>query len=584
MRLKDAGTSIRRTFEETPVGEASMLSRRETLQLTAAAAALLGTARWSSALAQQRLTQAELLKFDTFGNVTLVHITDIHAQLRPVFFREPTVNLGVGDVKGQPPHITGRALLDAYRIAPGSALAHALTDQDFPALAKTYGRVGGLDRIATIVNAIRAERGSNMLLLDGGDTWQNSYTSMATQGQDMIDCMALLKPDAMTAHWEFTLGAERVTQAVETLGFAFLAQNVRDNEFEDEVFKGQAMFERGGVKIAVIGQALPYVPIANPRWMIPKWSFGIRERELAKEVAQARAAGAGLVVLLSHNGFDVDRKIAQRVPGIDVILTGHTHDALPEPVQVGKTLLIASGSHGKFVSRLDLDVRGGEVKGFRYKLIPVFSDAIASDAAMSAAIARHRAPHDKMLGEVVGRTDTTMYRRGNFNGTFDDVICDALLVERDAEIALSPGFRWGPTLLPGQSITREDVYNATAMTYPNAYRMTMTGERLKEIFEDVADNIFNPDPYLQQGGDMVRVGGLSYTIDVGQEIGKRISDMRLTRTGQPLDPAREYVVAGWASVNEGTQGPPIWDVLFAHLKKNPVVAPTGASSVKVVGA
>jgi sulfur-oxidizing protein SoxB len=561
-----------------------MLSRRDTLQLTAAAAMLLGTGPWHKALAQQRLTQAEILKFDSFGNVTLVHVTDIHAQLRPIFFREPSLNLGVGEVKGQPPHVTGRALLEAYKVPPGSALAHALTDQDFGALAKTFGRVGGLDRVATLVKAIRAERGANMLLLDGGDTWQNSYTSMATKGQDMIDCMALMKPDAMTAHWEFTLGEERVTQAVEKLGFPFLCQNVRESEFQDEVFKGQALFERGGVKIAVIGQALPYVPIANPRWMIPKWSFGIRERELAKEVEEARAAGAGLVVLLSHNGFDVDRKIAARVPGIDVILTGHTHDALPEPVRVGKTLLVASGSHGKFVSRLDLDVRDGEVKGFRYKLMPVFSDAITPDAEMAAAIARHRAPHEAMLREVVGRTDTLLYRRGNFNGTFDDVICDALLAERDAEIALSPGFRWGPTLLAGQEITRDDVYNATAMTYPNAYRMNMTGARLKEIFEDVADNIFNPDPYLQQGGDMVRVGGMSYTIDVGQEIGKRITDMRLTRTGQPLDPARNYVVAGWASVNEGTEGPPVWDVLFSHLKKNPVVAPTGASTVKIVGA
>ncbi|KAA5596233.1 thiosulfohydrolase SoxB [Blastochloris sulfoviridis] len=563
-----------------------MATRREFLQLAAATAAVTGGVAgdggWSRAFAQQRLTQAELLAFEPLGNVTLVHVTDLHAQLKPIFFREPTVNLGVGEAAGTPPHVTGAALLEAFGVPKGSALAHALTDQDFEALAKAYGRVGGLDRIATVVGAIRAERGERVLLLDGGDTWTNSYTSMATKGQDMVECMALLKPDAMTAHWEFTLGEERVKEIVDQLGYPFLCQNVRESEFQDEVFKASATFERGGVKIAVIGQALPYTPIANPRWMIPNWTFGIREKELQAEVDKARAEGAQLVVLLSHNGFDVDRKLAGRVTGLDVILTGHTHDALPAPVKVGQTLLIASGSHGKFVSRLDLDVTGGKVAGFRYRLIPIFADAIAPDPAMAAAIARQRAPHEAMLAEVVGRTETTLYRRGNFNGTLDDVICDALLAERDAEIALSPGFRWGASLLPGQAITREDVYNATAMTYPAAYRMTMSGARLKEVLEDVADNIFNPDPYLQQGGDMVRVGGLSYAIDVTKPIGARISDLRLARTGAPLDPKKDYVVAGWASVNEGVEGPAIWDVVFAHLARNKTVAPNGAGNVRIL--
>ena len=562
-----------------------MVTRRDLLQLAAATAAIAGAGGgWSRAFAQQRLSQADLLAFEPLGNVTLVHVTDIHAQLEPIYFREPAVNLGVGGAKGLPPHLTGRALLDAYKITPGSALAHALTDEDFVALAKAYGRVGGLDRIATVIKAIRAERGERMLLLDGGDTWQNSYTSLATKGQDMVDCMALLKPDAMTAHWEFTLGEERVKQLVDALGFPFLCQNVRESEFEDEVFKASETFERGGVKIAVIGQALPYTPIANPRWMIPHWTFGIREKELQAEVEKVRGEGAELVVLLSHNGFDVDRKLAGRVKGIDVILTGHTHDALPEPVRVGNTLLIASGSHGKFVSRLDLDVRDGKVKDVRYKLIPVFAEAIAPDAEMAAAIAKHRAPHKAMLGEEVGRTETTLYRRDNFHGTLDDVICDALLAERDAEIALSPGFRWGATLLPGQPITRDDVYNATAITYPAAYRMTMSGARLKDVLEDVADNIFNPDPYLQQGGDMVRVGGLAYTIDIGKPIGSRIGDLKLVRSGAAIVPDKDYVVAGWASVNEGTEGPPIWDVVFGHLARLKTVAPSGSGNVKIIGA
>jgi len=560
-----------------------MFSRRDFLQVAAATAAII-PGGWTQAFAQQRLTQDELLRFDPLGNVTLVHIADIHAQLMPLLFREPSANLGVGEAKGLVPHITDRAFLDLYNIKPGSAAAYALTSDDFTALARSYGRIGGLDRIATILKSIRGERGDRVVFLDGGDTWQNSYTSLVSKGQDMVDCMALLKPDAMVGHWEFTLGTERVKELVGQLGFPFLAQNVRDTEWDEPAFDAMTMIERGGVKIAVIGQALPYTPIANPRWMIPNWSFGIRENDIKSNVEKARKDGAQLVVLLSHNGFDVDRKLAGRVNGIDVILTAHTHDALPEVVKVGKTLLVASGSHGKFVSRLDLDVRDGAVKGYRFKLIPVFADAIAPDAEMAAKIRAIRAPHEATLKQVVGRTETLLYRRGNFNGTFDDLICDALLAERDAEIALSPGFRWGASLLPDSAITREDIYNATAITYPAAYRMTMTGARLKEVLEDVADNLFNPDPYYQQGGDMVRVGGVRYAIDVGKPMGNRISDLTLLRTGKPLDPAKEYVVSGWASVNQGTEGPPIWDVVATYIQKKGVVAPKETDRVRVTGA
>jgi sulfur-oxidizing protein SoxB len=560
-----------------------MLSRRDFVQLAAATAALM-PGGWTRAFAQQRLTQDELLRFEPLGNVTLVHVTDLHAQLVPVWFREPSVNLGVGDAKGQLPHITGRAFLDHFKLAPGSAAAYALTAEDFTSLAKAYGRLGGLDRIATILDAIRAERGDRVVFLDGGDTWQNSYTSLVTKGQDMVDCMALLKPDAMTGHWEFTLGTKRVKELVGQLGFPFLAQNVRDTEWDEPAFEAMKMFERGGVKIAVIGQALPYTAIANPRWMIPNWSFGIRENDLKANVEKARTDGAQLVVLLSHNGFDVDRKLASRVRGIDVILTAHTHDALPEVVTVGKTLLVASGSNGKFVSRLDLDVRDGEVKGYRFRLIPVFADAIAPDAAVAAKIRAVRAPYEKALREVVGRTDTLLYRRGNLNGTLDNLICDALIAERDAEVALSPGFRWGTSILPGDAITREDIYNAVAITYPAAYRITMSGARLKEVLEDVADNLFNPDPYYQQGGDMVRAGGLSYTIDVNRPIGGRISNLVSLRDGKPIDAGKDYVVAGWASVNEATEGPPIWDVVTDYVRRQGVIAPKEADHVRLLGA
>jgi len=562
-----------------------MLGRRDFLQVAAAASVILGRrGAMAQTLARQPITQDDLLKFDPVGQITLLHITDIHAQLLPLHYREPAINLGVGKQHGLPPHITGREFLKYYRLPIGSPEAFALSSEDFVALSKAYGRIGGLDRIATIVKAIRAQRTDRTILLDGGDTWQGSYVTLKERGGDMVTAMKALGIEAMTAHWEFTLGTERVKQLIGELDFPFLAGNVFDTEWDEPVFKHTAMIERGGLKIAVIGQAFPYTPIANPRYIIPKWSFGIREDDLRKRIAAARNAGADLVVLLSHNGFDVDRKLASRVEGIDVILTGHTHDALPHVVKVGETLLVASGSHGKFVSRLDLDVRGRKVADFRYRLIPVLSEVIAPDPEMAAIVEKLRAPHRKELDRVLGRTESLLYRRGNFNGTFDDLILHALLEERDAEIALSPGFRWGPALLPGQDIRVEDVYSQTAITYPNSYRVEMTGKYLKEVFEDVADNLFNPDPYYQQGGDMVRVGGMSYAIDIDRPIGSRISDMRLLSTGKRIDPARSYVVAGWASVNPGTKGPPIYDVVTRYISRKQVIRMPENRNIRIVGA
>jgi S-sulfosulfanyl-L-cysteine sulfohydrolase len=563
-----------------------MISRRQFGQAALAAAAVVGggAGHLGRVAAQQRLTQEQILQFDPMGQVTIVHVTDLHAQFMPQHFREPSINIGVGANRGQVPHVTGDAFLKQFGIQPGSAMAYALSDQDFAALAKNYGRMGGFDRVATVIKAIRAERGDRVLLLDGGDTWTNSWTALQTKSADVVEAMSLLKPDAMTGHWEFTVGAERVKEITDKLAYPFLAQNMRDTEFEDAVFEPKKIIEKGGVKIAVIGQAYPYTAIANPRWLFPKWQFGIREEEMQKQVDEARAAGAQCVVLLSHNGFDIDKKMAGRVKGIDVILTAHTHDALPEVVKVDKTLLIASGCNGKFVSRLDLDVQGKEVKGFRYKLIPVFSDAIRPDAEMAALVTKLRAPFEKDLSKVLAKTSGTLYRRGNFQGSLDDVFCDAMLEVRDAEIALSPGVRWGTSLLPGQDITFEDVTNASAMSYPNCYRLDMTGARLKEILEDVADNIFNPDPYLQGGGDMVRVGGLGFTIDVSKPVNQRISNLTVLKTGQPLDASRNYKVAGWASINEGTQGPPIWDVVSQYLTAKKTINPRPLDAVKVVGA
>lgn len=563
-----------------------MITRREFLQASVAASAIYGLSgfgNWSKLAAQQALTQDQLLQFDDFGNVTLIHVTDIHAQLKPIFFREPEINLGVGDARGQVPHVTGTDFLKMFNIQPGAPEAYALTYEDFTALAKGYGRMGGMDRVATVVKAIRAAR-PDSILLDGGDTWHGSMTSFMTKGQDMVNVMNALGVDAMTSHWEWTYGTERVKEIVESkLKFPFLGANIFDQEWDEPAFEPYKIFEKGGLRIAVIGQAFPYMPIANPGWMFPEYSFGIREERMQEVVDEVRAEGVDLVVCLSHNGFDVDRKMISRVKGIDVILTGHTHDAVPEPVIVGDTILIASGSNGKFVSRVDLDVRDGRMMGFRHKLIPIFSDVITPDADMAALIDAERAPFKAQLEEKIGTTESLLYRRGNFNGSWDDLICDAVRSERDAQIALSPGVRWGTTLLPGDAITREDIHNVTSMTYGQCYRTEMTGETLKTVMEDVADNLFNTDPYYQQGGDMVRVGGLAYMIDVSKPIGSRISNLALTDTGEAIDAAKSYTVAGWASVNQGTEGPQIWDVIESHIRKIGTVRLEPNTSVTVTG-
>ena len=560
-----------------------MITRRDVLQIGAATAAL-GLGSVGRAAAQQRMTQDALLAFDHYGNITLLHMADLHAQLMPIYLREPAVNIGAGEARGRPPHLTGKAFLEYYGISPRTAAAYALSSNDFIALAHDYGRLGGLDRIATVVKAVRAERGSDrVLFLDGGDSWQGSLTANRTKAQDMVDCLKLLEPDAMTGHWEFTYGEARLRELIERLGTPFLALNVRDNEWQEPVFDAYKLFDKGSVRVAVLGEAFAYTPVANPRWMVPKWTFGICEDDVRTTVAKARKEGAQLVVLLSHNGFDCDRKMAARVEGIDVILTAHTHDALPVVTTVGKTLLVASGSDGKFLSRLDLDVRGMDVVGYRYKLIPLFSDAIAPDPDMALKIAEVRAPFASELARVVGHSESLLYRRGTFNGTVDDLICAAILAERDAEIALSPGFRWGTTLLPGKPITVEDIQNATAMTYPQVYRTAISGERLKAILEDIADNLFNPDPYYQQGGDMVRCGGLAYRIDVTQSIGQRVSDLTQYPSGRPIEPNKDYIVAGWASVTENVEGPPVWDLVERYVTRVQNVRIEPNTSVKVVG-
>jgi sulfur-oxidizing protein SoxB len=552
------------------------LSRRDFLQvLAAASAAGMGLARYADADAAT--AQQGLYELPAFGNVSLLHMTDCHAQLLPVNFREPSVNIGLAGMQGRWPHLAGDSLLKAAGLRPGSEQAFAFTHIDFEKAARRYGKLGGFAHLATLVKQLKASR-PGALLLDGGDTWQGSATALWTQAQDMVEAAKLLGVDVMTGHWEFTYGMDRVQQIIEQDfkgQIEFLAQNVKTNDFGDPVFKPYTLRSINGVPVAIIGQAFPYTPIANPRYLVADWSFGIQEENLQKLVDEVRGKGAQLVVLLSHNGMDVDLKLASRLRGIDAIFGGHTHDGVPLAVPVanpgGKTLVTNAGSNGKFLGVMDFDVQGGKLADFRYRLLPVFANQLAPDPAMAALITRLRQPFETKLADKLAITDGLLYRRGNFNGSWDQLVCDALMQVQGAEISFSPGFRWGTTLLPGEVITRELMMDQLAITYAHTTLAEISGEAIKTILEDVADNLFNPDPYYQQGGDMVRVGGLSYTCSPGQAMGRRITEMRLG--GKLIDADRKYKVAGWAPVAEpartATGNRPVWDVVEDWLRSQP---------------
>ena len=564
------------------------MNRREFLQMLAIASA--GGFVLHSNETYAAMDAARMYDLPRHGNVSLLHITDTHAQLNPLFFREPEINLGVGAMSGRPPHLVGKALLKYFGVKPGSPQAHAYTSLDYVEAARHYGKVGGFAHLATLVKQIRASRPGS-LLLDGGDTWQGTGQALWSKGQDMVEACLQLGVDVMTMHWECTYGAERIKEIEEKLlqgKMDIVAQNVKTTDFGDPVFKPYVIREMNGVPVAIIGQAFPYSTIANPRYFVPDWSYGIQEENLQLTIDEARGKGAQVVVLLSHNGMDVDLKLASRVSGLDAILGGHTHDGIPAPVPVknagGTTLVTNAGSNGKFLGVLDFDVKAGKVASFHYKLLPVFSNLLAADADMAALLQKHRAPYESRLTEKLATTDGLLYRRGNFNGSFDQLLLDALMKEKDAPIAFSPGFRWGTSLLPGSAITLEDVLNQTAITYPFTTLTDMSGAQIKNVLEDVCDNLFNPDPYYQQGGDMVRVGGLEYTCEPGAAMGKRIQEMRLN--GKPLDADKIYKVAGWAPVSEAARdkgGEPIWDLVARHLRNEKVVKITKPNVPKLKG-
>ncbi len=570
------------------------INRREFIQLmgiAAAAGMLPGCDSKSGKAGSTALTPENLYNIPKFGNVGIMHITDTHAQLNPIYFREPNVNLGLGEAFGKPPHVVGDKLLQSFGIKPNSIEAHAFTYLNFNEAAKLYGKVGGFAHMRTLVKKLRAEHGlNNTLLLDGGDTWQGSGTAYWTRGKDMVGATNLLGVDVMTGHWEFTYLDKEVIANVRDFKGDFVCQNVRVkedaafnykfadfagfNENSGHAFKPYTIKDMGGVRVAVIGQAFPYTPIANPSRFIPDWTFGIRDQEMQTLVDHVRATERpDAVIVVSHNGMDVDLKMASVVSGIDAIFGGHTHDGMPRPTIVsnkgGKTLVTNAGSNGKYVGFMQMDVRNGKVQDFRYRLLPVFSNLLEADKEMSAYITKVREPYLKTLNEELAVAEGLLYRRGNFNGTFDQIICDALRVVGGAQISLSPGFRWGTSVLPGQTITMDNVMDQTCITYPETYVREMTGTEIKAILEDVADNLFNKDPYYQQGGDMVRVGGMDYTIDINNTIGKRVTDMRLDN-GTAIEPSKVYTVSGWATVGSQSPGRPIWEVVAEYLRDEKV--------------
>ncbi|APW66432.1 thiosulfohydrolase SoxB [Poseidonibacter parvus] len=544
-------------------------------------------------------------KLQNFGNVRLLHMTDSHAQLLPVYFREPSVNLGFHGNYGKPPHIVGDKLLDYYGIKGNKRLEYAYSCVNFEKHAKVMGRVGGFAQLKTVIDHLTNNFGAEKtLMMDGGDTWQGSATALYTRGKDMVGAMNLLGVDVAVGHWEFTYKAEEVLENVKLLDAEFLAQNVMVKEDalmeETEVamqaydedtghaFKPYTIKKMGNARVAIIGQAFPYTTIANPQRFIPDWTFGINDdgmQELVDQVREEEKPDA--VIVLSHNGFDVDQKMAEVCTGIDFIMGGHTHDGVPEAVPVknenGTTYVCNAGSNGKFLNVLDLDIQNGKIKDFKFTLLPIFSDLVPEDKEMKAYIEKVRLPYIKDLNRTVATTEETLFRRGNFNGSWDQIICDALIDVKGADISLSPGFRWGTTVMPGQDITFDDLMTQTAMTYPETYARDITGQGIKDILEDVADNLFNADPFYQQGGDMVRTGGISYKIDPKAKMGERISDIQLTKNGKKLEASKSYKVAGWSTVGAKSPGEPVWETVETYLGNVKHIANLRVDTPDIIG-
>lgn len=600
------------------------LNRREFLHvisMAAAAGMLPGTARASERTqATSPHLSMNMYHAPMKGKVRVLHLTDTHAQLKPIYYREPNVNLGIGPAYGKLPHLVGSKLLKSLGIENNASLAHAFSFMHFQEASEKFGKVGGFAHIKTLLDHLREQAGGqqNTLTLDGGDLWHGSATALWTRGQDMVEASNLLGVDIMTGHWEFTYTQPEVLRNIGQFKGEFLAQNIRikeDSLFGDHYrdlveqnhgiglydednalpFKPYTIRVINGERIAIIGQAFPRTANANPRANFPDWSFGLREDALQTMVDQIRSAEkVAAIVMISHNGMDVDIKMASRINGIDAIFGGHTHDGIPKAIPVktpagGVCHVTNAGSNGKFVGCMDLDIKNGQLRGVHYQLLPVFANVLKADKTVDQFITQMRQTrydesivesrnpkyafnqerlgktYETILNEELAVAEETLYRRGNFMGTWDQIIVNALREEHDTQIAFSAGVRWGTSVIAGEAITMERVMDETSMTYGETYKSELSGAQIKDILEGVCENIFQKDPYLQSGGDMVRVGGLSYSCEPNASLGQRISQMRLG-DGSLIQANKTYTVAGWGQVEELGGGRPVWDVVADHLR------------------
>jgi sulfur-oxidizing protein SoxB len=575
------------------------ISRRDFLQFAGALGLLsaTGTNLFAGEAAKEKiknLSFSDIVDFKAKGKVSLLHICDLHAHIKPLYWREPSTLISAKNLVGTPGFICGDSFLDYYGVKEGTVDQYFDTHNDFSALAKKFGKMGGISHMKPMIDHVRKERGDkNVLLLDSGDTWQGTAVALHTKGEAIVDAQKYLGVDVMVGHWEFTYGKERVMELIEKFKGEFISQNVIDDDpfsddFEELIFPPYTIKEVGGAKIGIIGQSFPFTSTANPKKFTEGWSFALRHESLQEYINELRnEKKVDCIVVLSHDGFSVDQELAKKVTGVDFILSGHTHDPSPKPIVVNNTVILIAGSHGKYVGRLDLDIEKGKVKDYEFKLMPVASNLIPADKKGDELIEKWYKPYNNELNEVLGTTKGLLYKRDTFYSTFDALIGEAIQTEMKSDIVFTPGYRWGTTLIPGDKILKDNVYEMTAITYPEVYTFELKGDKIAKLMEDIADNVFNENPLLQQGGDMSRLTGASYSIKISGGAGKRISEFMIG--GKPIDLKKTYLVSSWGGnlQNAGKHLDekkirPVYDVVSDYIRKKKVIDIPMESNVKVL--
>ncbi len=570
------------------------VSRRDFMHLCAIFGLGLATSSSASAQSIKNISLEDIYSFKDMGNFTLLHMCDMHAHLKPLYWREPSTLISAKNLVGTPGFLCGEAFAKHYGLEPSSLDAYFDTHINFEELAKKFGKMGGIAHMKSVLEHVRKTRGKeNVLFLDSGDTWQGTGVALKTRGEAIVKAQNYLGVDVMVGHWEFTYGKERVKELLEMLDAKFISQNIVGDDpfgesFEELIFEPYTIEERGGAKIGIIGQSFPFTPTANPKEFTEGWSFGLRLDTLQEYVDELRDEHkVDCVVVLSHDGFSVDQEVARKVSGIDFILSGHTHDPSPSPIVINNTVIVIAGSHGKYIGRLDVDARGGKVRGYEYKLIPIASNIIPADSEGEKLIEELYAPFAAEMNEVLGKTKNILYKRDTFFSTFDQLINDAIMDEMKCDISFTPGYRWGTTVLAGEDILMDNVYEMSATTYPDVYTFELKGKAIANLLEDIADNVFNENPLYQQGGDMSRLGGASYDIAVTNKTGTRISNLKIG--GKPIELEKIYIVSSWGGnlQNAGSNLQkdkirPVYDIVRDYIKRKKVVDVSNKGNVRLV--